>query len=179
MDFSNITKKAKELSEKWIARWVAAWKMSLKAWKKAKDNAVEYTENSLRNSRFIIKDAESFIKSIDLSEQKTFTDKTTWVVKKFNGTFLLFVCEEDSDFTKSLLFRLPVLFAKSFSQNTHFGIVLWDIDGIKISKYSKEKPPLIVFFENTKVKKVIVWEENIQKVVNSLSLDINKMIHEL
>lgn len=179
MDFTKFTQKAKELWKKWVAGWVAAWKMSLKAWKNAKDNAMQFTEKSIRSSRFIIKDAGAFKKCIEDSREKTFTDVKTWEVKKFNKTSLIFICEENSEFTRSLLFKLPIVFTKSFSQNIQFGLVLWDIEGIVFSDYSSEKIPFLILFENTAVKKVIHWEENIQKVVNSLNLDINKAINEL
>lgn len=45
-------------------------------------------------------------------------------------------------------------------------------------KYQIEKQEALVVFENKKVIKVLTGEENIQKVVKSLSLDINKSIEE-
>jgi len=48
-----------------------------------------------------------------------------------------------------------------------------------LKKYKFKKYPSLILFENCKDSKVIEGEENIQKVVNSLSLDINKTIDEL
>lgn len=168
MNFTKISQKAKEL-----------WKKSLQAWIKAKKNAVQFTEKSLRTSRFIINNADAFKKCIEDSREKTFIDKKTWVTKKFSKISLLFVCEENSEFTRSLLFKLPIVFTKSFSQNTQFGIILWSVEWVTLSDYSSSTLPFLILFENANAKKVVSWEENIQKVVNSLSLDINKTINEL
>jgi len=50
---------------------------------------------------------------------------------------------------------------------------------VDLKKYTFKTYPSLILFENLKVSKVIEGEENIQKVVNSLSLDINKTINEL
>ncbi len=168
MDFSSFTQKAKNLSKKWLSATL-----------KAKDNALNFTERNLKKSQFIIKNKEEFDTLIETSQQKTFTDPKTSIVKTFSRKALLFVCIEENDFTRNLLFKLPFIFAKSFSQDMSFALILQEIDGINLSEFQVQEKPALILFEDTKVKKVIVWEENIQKVVNSLSLDINKTIHEL
>jgi len=84
-----------------------------------------------------------------------------------------------SDFFKQMLYKLPVLSTKAFSQN--ISLRLADISMKKLDKKSYQlgsKESLIVF-ENKKITQNLQGEENIQKVVKSLSLDINKDIQDL
>jgi hypothetical protein len=50
---------------------------------------------------------------------------------------------------------------------------------VDLKQYGVNKTPSLVVFENTKPIKVIYWEENIQKLVKSLNLDINKTLESL
>lgn len=168
MDFSNFTQKAKDISKKWLSATL-----------KAKNDALSFTERNLKKSRYIIKNREEFTTLRETSRQKTYKDPKTWVVKNFTRNALLFVCGEESDFTRNLLFKLPLIFAKSFSQDMHFALMIQEIEGIDVREFQVQEKPALILFEDTAVKKVIHWEENIQKVVNSLSLDINTTIHEL
>jgi hypothetical protein len=49
---------------------------------------------------------------------------------------------------------------------------------LDVKKYQIWKIETLVVIEDMKVIKTLEWEENIQKVVKSLSLDINKSIEE-
>jgi len=84
-----------------------------------------------------------------------------------------------SDFFKSLLYKLPVFEAKSFSQNIKFKLADIDMKGLHKSAYDIHKTPCLVVFENETLLKAINEEEKIQKVVKSLSLDINATIDSL
>jgi hypothetical protein len=50
---------------------------------------------------------------------------------------------------------------------------------VDLKQYGINKTPSLVVFENIKPIKIIYWEENIQKLVKSLNLNINKTIESL
>lgn len=179
MDFAKITQKAKELWKKSVESSKSLSKKGIAVSKKAKNDVLSFTEDKLRDSRYIIKDADALKKLIDTSQEKKFTEKKTWISKTFIWRAVLFVCEDEAEFTTKLLYKLPMILAKSFSQNIYFWVLIWDSEHIDISKFKIKSKPTLLLFENMKIKKQIVWEENIQKVVNSLNLNINKTIDEL
>ena len=78
-----------------------------------------------------------------------------------------------------MLYKLPVLEAKTFSQSVKFKLADINMEGLHKSAYEIHEEPCLVVFENEKIIKTLSGEENIQKVVKSLSLDINNTIEEL
>ena len=179
MYFKKISQKAKEFWKKSYEVWKNISQKWYQAWKKATNSALNFTEEKLRNSKYVIKDKDNMKDLIDSSEEKKFEEKNTWIKKTFIRRSLLFVCDDTSEFTSKLLYKLPIIFTKSFSQNIYFWILLWDVEGIDVKKMKIESRPTLVLYENKKAVKYIAWEENIQKVVNSLNLNINKTIDEL
>ncbi len=179
MDFEAIRKKAKELWKKSYETWKTVTQKWVAATKKASKSVSDFTEEKLRDSKYVIKDKKELDLLIKTSKNKEFTDKKTWISRTFTGRVVLFICEKQSDFTSNTLYKLPFILTKSFAQNISFWIILWEMDWVDLKKYKVKKLPSLVLFENLRVSKTIEGEESIQKVVNSLSLDINKTIDEL
>ena len=179
MDFTKIKARAKELGKKSVETGKILSQKWIEASQKAGKSLANLTEDKLRDSKFVIKDKKVFDTLIVSSKNKDFTDKKTGISKTFTWRAVVFICEKESEFTSKLLYRLPLILTKSFAQNISFWIMLWEIEGVDVKKYKFKTYPSLILFENEKVQKVIEGEENIQKVVNSLSLDINKTIDEL
>ena len=84
-----------------------------------------------------------------------------------------------SEFFTKMLYALPVLVANAFSQNIALKLVDKDMKDADFAPYNVTQFPTLLVFENTKHIKTLKGEENIQKVVKSLSLDINSTIDSL
>ena len=179
MDFTKIKARAKELGKKSVETGKNLSQKWVKVSQKAGKSLANYTEDKLRDSKFIIKNKEGFINLIEASRNKELTEKKTGLSKILNCKSVIFVFEKDGDFTKKMLFKLPLVFTKSIAPQISYWFILWDIEGVDLKKYKFKKYPSLIYFENEKVSKVIEGEESIQKVVNSLSLDITKVIDEL
>jgi hypothetical protein len=157
MDFSKLKEKALELKSK-AATWI--WKFI--------DGRVE----KLQESEFVFKKIED-LDAFVLKSKNTIIEDWRINVKRVIVVF----AELNTDFYKKILFRLPVLYTKSWSSNIELRMsALWVKD---IEKYDIKSFPSLVLFEDTKVVRIVEWEENIKKVVNSLSLDINKVINDI
>jgi len=77
---------------------------------------------------------------------------------------------------KKSLVWLPVLITKAFSQN--IPLKMCDIKLEDLKKYDIKKLPTLVVFETEKIIDIIEWEEDINKITKSLSIDINKSIED-
>lgn len=179
MDFTKIKKRATELWKKSLETSKHVTKKWIEASRKAGKSLGDYTEEKLRDSKFILKDKENFHTIVESSKNKEFTDKKTGISKTFTRRSVIFICQKEGKFTTSILYKLPFILTKSFAQNISFWIILWELKWVELKKYKFQSFPSILLFENWSVSKIIEWEENVQKVVNSMSLDINKTIDEL
>lgn len=157
MDLNSIKKKAIEL----------------------KNKATSYGAKKLIESNFTITSKEELENFINKSAETTFKNKETLEVKKYSHRVIVIFWDEKTDFFKKSLYQLPVIFTKGFSQNISVKLAKSDIKNIDLNEYKIEKIPSLVVFENTKLYKVISWEENIIKLVKSFSLDINKAIEKM
>lgn len=153
------------------------------ATKKVTKNAKNFTNETLEktwkkilNSKWTVKDKKSFDLLIEKSKNKNFTDEKTWENKIFTKRSILIIWKEDSDFFKNLTYEYPILITKTFSQNVYFKLSKEKIDGVNLEDYGVNAIPAMIIFENEKVLKVIESKENIQKLVKSFKLDINKEI---
>lgn len=163
MDFSKIKQKAIELKDKAI---------------ELKDKTVDMTAEKISKSSLVLQGQEDFDKFILKSENKTFLNQE-WETKVFEKRCLVIFWDSSKDFFKEFLLSIPVLLTKSFSQNVALKIVDVKDEKIDIKKYSLSEIPALIVFENKEVYKTITWEDNIKKVVKSLTLDINKTIEEI
>lgn len=179
MDFKTLQEKAKQITQAWVDISKKSIKKAQEHSQKVFSSTDDFLQKKLSNSAIILKTSRELDDCIDTSKNTSYTDEKTKIKKEFiKKSFVIFL-EKDTAFSKNILYKIPILSAKVYSQNMQFGIVLWENKWMKIKKYSDAKLPSLILFENTQVKKVISWEENIQKVVNALSLDINKTINEL
>ena len=144
---------------------------------KFKDDMVESGAKKLAESSMVINKIEDLEEFIKKSETKTFTSKETGVTKKFIKKVIVIFAEKDSDFMKKSLISLPVLVTKAFSQN--IPLKMCDIKLEELKDYTEIKTfPSLVVFETEKIIDVIEWEEDINKITKSLSIDINKSIED-
>ncbi len=146
---------------------------------KASKSAVHYSAWKLADSSLTLKTTEDLEKFIKKSKTTTGKDTATWKDKKFKHQVIIIFADTTSDFFKEMLYKLPVLSAKAFSQN--MTIRLADISMKKLDKklYKISLPETLVVIENEKVLTSLVWAESIQKIVKSMSLDIIKSIKDL
>ncbi len=163
MDFSKIKAKAKELKDKAV---------------EFKDKTLENTATKVGQSSLVMKTQSEVTAFIEKSENKTFVTQE-WATKNFTKRVFLVVGDSTKDFYKEFLFLFPVLITKAFSQNVSFKVVDIQNKEINLSEYGVWEVPALLVFEDRSLYKTIVWEENIKKVVKSLSLDINKTVEEL
>ena len=161
MDISKLKKYASDAKEKA---------------KKLTNETLENTWKKILNSKATIKDKEWFDNLVSKSKNKQFTNKDTWETKTFTKRSMLIVSKEDSEFFKSLTYEYPVLVTKAFSQNIYLKLSKEKIDWVNFDEYWVESMPCILVFENEKFLKLIDSKENIQKLVKSINLDINKEI---
>lgn len=150
-----------------------------------KDKAIEFTEKTIETSAQKLWESSVVLKNdIELqdfvlkSENKDYITKE-WVSKINIKRVLVVFWDWKKDFFKSMLLYLPVLLTKSFSQNLSLKLVDINNEDIDLKKYDLKEFPSLIVFENKEIYKVILWEENIKKVVKSLSLDINETIEKI
>lgn len=164
MDLKSLKEKALELKKE------ASKKM---------EQAIDYSAKKLSESTVTISKKEEVEKMIKKSKTTSFTNKETWITKEYIHKSIIVFGEEKSNFFKKALINFPILAAKAFSQNITLKLAKEKIEGYDITKLWVESFPCLVVFEEEKVLKVIHWEENIQKLVKALNLDINKEMENL
>lgn len=163
MDLKSLKQKALELKDK--AMEITNKTIETSVSKLAETSIVLKTELELND--FVLK-----------SENKVYTSPE-WDTKIYEKRVFVIFWDAKSKFFKELLYILPVLLTKSFSQNTHIKVVDTNNEEINHKRYNFEEIPTMIVFQNKEVYKLISWEENIKKVVKSFTLDINKTIDEL
>lgn len=163
MDFSKLKEKAIHLKDKAI---------------EMKDKTIDFTATKISNSSLVLKDQAELDMLVVKSANKSITT-AQWEDKVFTKRSLLILWDSNQNFFKEFLASIPILLTKSFSQS--IALKIHDIHNTKIdiSEYGDITPPAILVFENKALYKVITGEENIKKVVKSLSLDINKTLETL
>ncbi len=137
-----------------------------------KDDLVEKWAEKLANSYLVIKTKEELNKLIEATIPKEFVSKETWEKKIFKKYAIVIFVKKDSDFYKQALLEIPVLATKAWSQNIPLKITDLDYKGVK-------NFPSLVVFENKKVYKILLGEENIKKIVKNVDFDIIKLIKNL
>ncbi|MCD5375284.1 hypothetical protein LR010_02400 [Candidatus Gracilibacteria bacterium] len=155
-----------------------ALKLKNKAVEVGKD-AVEFSAGKLADSSLTLKTTQDLEKFIEKSSTTTGKDSSTGKEKKFKHQVIIIFVDLKSDFFKELLYKLPVLSTKAFSQNIALKAADINMKDIDSKKYKIGKQETLAVFQDKEVIKTLEGEEMIQKVVKSLSLDINKSIEEL
>lgn len=163
MDLKTLKQKALELKQKAV---------------ELKDKTIEKAAEKVSESSLVIKNSIELQQFVDKSENKNFVSKE-WIEKTFSRRVIVIFWDSKKDFFKEFLVSLPILFTKSFSQNMDLKVVDVNNENVDTKKYEFKEIPTLVVFENKEIFKIIYWEDNIKKVVKSLTLDINKTIEEL
>lgn len=86
---------------------------------------------------------------------------------------------KEQNFFQDMIIALPILLTKAFSQSLQIKMVDISKEDIDLKKYHCEVFPALLIFENKELYKTISGEENVKKVVKTMSLDINKTIEEI
>jgi len=140
-----------------------------------KDNTIDKMANSLAESNFVIRNKEELSDAIEKSKNTIFVDKKTRKRKtNIKHTIIIFTWK-DSDFYKDFLLSFSVMATKAWTQ--WITLKLSDMDKEDLQEYDIKEFPSLVLFTNRKLKKVIVWEENIKKIVKSLNFNIIEKIN--
>lgn len=163
MDFSKLKEQALQLKQKAID---------------VKNKAVDFSAEKISQSWLVLKNQSDLELLIWKSENKVITTKE-WDEKTFVKRSILVVGDAGKDFFKEFIISIPVLLTKSFSQSLAIKILDIHNKNIDVSEYELQELPALIVFENKKVYKIIIWEDNIKKVVKSLTLDINRSIEEI
>ncbi len=157
MDFTDIKKRAFEI----------------------KNKALKYSSDKLSESSLTLNSKKEFDEFIARSENTKFTSSETGKEKVFVKRVIILFWDEKTDFFKKALYKAPVLIAKSFSQNIPFKLAKSIIKDVKLSDFMVTEVPSLIVFENKEIHKVITWEKNILKLVNSFNLDINTLTKDM
>ena len=164
MDFSKFKNKALELKDSAVSKT---------------QDAISFGAGKLADSKFTLKNTQELENFIKRSENTESLDKKTQQKKTHIRKVIVIFAEPEGEFFKDLLYLLPVLSAKAFSQNISLKLADAGMDGFQKKNYKIKALPSLVVFENTKVIKTLEGEEKIQKVVKTLDLDINTVIEEM
>jgi len=139
------------------------------------NETVDKTAKKLIESNFTIKtlfELQDFIwKSKNYFSESSNKEETKMIICIF--------ASKESDFFKNFLYELPVIYTKAWSRNIRIKLVESSLEWLDLSKYQIVSIPSLVLFENEKVVKVVATEEKINKIVKSLSLDIEKSIKDI
>ncbi len=147
--------------------------------KELKEKFLESTAQKLSSSNFTLSSIDDLKWFIEKSANTSFKNSKTGEEKTFIKRCIVIFGEEKTDFFKKALYRLPILWTKSFSQNIQIKLAKSNIKDLKPEEYKIKTFPSMIVFENKKIHKVIEWEENILKIVKETHLDINKSIDEM
>jgi len=147
--------------------------------KKAGKDAIEYSATKMADSKMTLKTVEDLEKFRETSKNTKWTDSTTGKKKEFSHRSIVIFSDTKSTFFKEMLYKLPVLQTKAFTQGVKLKLADISMKWLDKEKFSIHNTPSLVVFENEKLLKTLQGEENIQKVVKSMSLDINTTIDSL
>lgn len=163
MDFAEMKKKAMQIKDKCVV---------------IANETIDKTILKASESSLVLKNQQQLEEFILESQNKTFVS-SDWENKVFTRRTILIIGDIKKDFFKDFIISFPVLFTKSFSQNVKMKLADFSNTEIDLSKYDLKEFPSMIVFENKEIYKIIIWEEEIKKVVKGLSLDINKTIDEI
>lgn len=155
-----------------------ALKLKNKAVEAGKD-AATFSAWKLADSSLTLKTVTELEKFIEKSTTTKGKDSQTGKEKEFKHQVIVIFADTKSTFFKELLYSLPVLSAKAFSQNIALKAADISMKDLDKKSYQLSAGETLIVVENKKVVKTLQGAENIQKVVKSLSLDINKSIEEI
>lgn len=154
-----------------------------KIWEKTKEKfneAVDFSAKKIaESSNFSILSKKDLEELIEKSETTEFQNKKTWELKYFKHKSILIIVDEKTEFYKKISLLFPVLKTKAFSQNIAIMLSKKDLEWVNYNEdFELNKFPAMIIFENKKIYKKIIWEENIEKFSKSVKIDIEKEIEQ-
>ncbi len=147
--------------------------------KKAGKDALEYGAGKLADSKFTLKDTKELQKFVQKSRPTKWKDSTTGKEKTYSHRVIIIFANPESDFFTRMVYELPILAAKSFSQNIALRLADATMKDLDTKHYQIQKDPVLVVIEDEKPIKHVVGDEAIKKIVTSMSLDIDSQIEAL
>ena len=161
--------------------WFKDW--TKKVVDKTKSGFTKVTDFSARkiseSSSVSIKTPEDLEKFIEKSKTTEHTNEKTWETKQFQHKVALIVADEKSDFYKRISLEIPILKTKWFAWNIPVKLAKKDLEWIDFSKFSVKEYPTMLIFQEEQVLKQIIWEENIEKISKSLTINMNELIEQI
>jgi len=153
-----------------------------KFWRKAKkvgEQVLSASADKLIESKYTLETLEEVSDCIAKSAPTIGTDSKTGKEKEFTHRVVILFADYESDFFKTLVYKLPILITKAYSQGVVFRIANIKMKSLDVKKHKISWDICMVVYENKKAIASHVWHEKIQKVVKSPSLDINNTIDTL
>lgn len=150
--------------------------------KKAKDlgqDALEYWAEKLADSKLTLKNSKELNEFVQKSLPTTWKDSKTGESKEFPHQVIVIFWDPDSDFFQDMLFQLPVLSTKAFSQNISVRLADIRMKDLDTQLYQVGDEPTLLVIENLKPTKTLTGEEAIAKLVKKPNLDIQETIDTL
>lgn len=155
-----------------------AFKFKVKA-QKAGAQMLSASADKLVESKYTLGTLKELQDCITKSKTTTGVDSKTKKAKKFKHRVVVIFLDTKSEYFKTLVYKLPILITKAFSQSIILRVADIAMKDLDKKAYKISGTESMVVFEDEKVIKSLEGQENIQKVVKSLSLDINSTIDSL
>lgn len=154
-----------------------------KFWDKTKEKfneAVNFSAEKIStSSAFSILTKKDLSEFIEKTETTEFQSKETWEIKYFKHKWYLVVADEKSENFKKISLLFPILKTKAFSANSKIMLAKSNVEDLNLmQEYELSELPAIIVFENKEVYKIIIWEENIEKISKSFKMNIEEIIEE-
>lgn len=154
-----------------------------KFWDKTKEKfneAVNFSAEKIStSSAFSILTKKDLSELIEKTETTEFQSKETWEIKYFKHKWYLVIADEKADSFKKISLLFPILKTKAFSANSKIMLAKSNVEDLNLmQEYELSELPAIIVFENKEVYKIIIWEENIEKISKSFKMNIEEIIEE-
>lgn len=154
-----------------FAKKIKKWALKVKNTIAEKvDDAIDYWAQKIASKS--IDDMQELQDFIDESKQKIFTNEKTGETKIFDANLIVVFGDEKSDFFKKAIINLPIISTKAFSENAKIRLAKSNIKWLNVKEYDIKEFPALVLFRNQKVFKTINWEENVEKIIKSFTMNM-------
>ena len=131
------------------------------------------------SSSVSIKTKEDLQKLIEKSKTTEFENKETWELKQFQHKSALIIADEKTDFYKRISLQIPILKTKWFAGSIPVMLSKKEIEWIDYSEYGVKEYPTMLIFQEEQVFKQIIWEENIEKISKSFTINMEEILEQI
>lgn len=148
--------------------------------KQKANEAIDSTAKSIQSSKnFSVNNKEELDNLIKKSANTEFQNKETWEIKTFKHKSIIIIIDENTEFYKKTSLLFPILSTKTFSKSINIKLSKKDLEWVDyVSEFEIEEFPAMIVFEDEKIYKKIIWEENIEKIIKSVKIDIEEQIEQ-